>query len=211
MQVRAEDAYAAAATGRRELADLLESLTDDQLNAPSLCAGWSVRVVGAHVAAAISVSKTRFLLSTALTGFSFNRTNSRLAHEMAKRPMAELVATLRARADTPVSPPVVGPSGPMTDVIVHTGDICLALRLPFDPPATTMPLVLDFLSGRAPGFVGRNLLRGLQLKPVDLDRTWGSGEPVVGRAADIAMAVCGRRSATTVLTGAGAELLRARL
>ncbi len=35
---------------RRSLAELLESLADEQWETPSLCAGWRVRDVAAHVA-----------------------------------------------------------------------------------------------------------------------------------------------------------------
>ncbi len=35
---------------RHELAELLESLSDDQWDAPSLCAGWRVVDVAAHLA-----------------------------------------------------------------------------------------------------------------------------------------------------------------
>ena len=40
---------ALAADERRDLAALLDSLTPEQWAAPSLCAGWSVRDVVAHI------------------------------------------------------------------------------------------------------------------------------------------------------------------
>ncbi|WP_254781807.1 maleylpyruvate isomerase N-terminal domain-containing protein [Modestobacter sp. DSM 44400] len=42
--------FLAAAARRLAVADLLESLDERQLAAPSLCAGWDVRTVGAHLA-----------------------------------------------------------------------------------------------------------------------------------------------------------------
>ena len=50
--VDAETSWRAIEQERRSLADLLESLTDDQWNTPSLCQGWRVRDVAAHVALA---------------------------------------------------------------------------------------------------------------------------------------------------------------
>lgn len=38
-----------AADERRDLADFLETLTPEQWQQPSLCAGWTVRDVVAHV------------------------------------------------------------------------------------------------------------------------------------------------------------------
>ncbi|MFD6134986.1 maleylpyruvate isomerase N-terminal domain-containing protein, partial [Isoptericola sp. NPDC060257] len=44
------DVFAATAERRRAVADLLEALDVSQLAAPSLCSGWDVRTVGAHLA-----------------------------------------------------------------------------------------------------------------------------------------------------------------
>lgn len=46
------DVFAAAAVRRRAAADLLEGLSEGQLATPSVCAGWDVRTVGAHLAEA---------------------------------------------------------------------------------------------------------------------------------------------------------------
>ena len=48
----AETSWQVIAEQRRDLADLLEGLTAEQWQAPSLCAGWRVRDVAAHVALA---------------------------------------------------------------------------------------------------------------------------------------------------------------
>src|SRR5690349_9263553 len=45
-----EERWRWLAQGRRDLADLLETLTPRQWETPSLCAGWRVRDVAAHVA-----------------------------------------------------------------------------------------------------------------------------------------------------------------
>src|SRR3954467_14278634 len=44
-----EQVWAAIDTQRRRVADLLSRLTDDQWSQPSLCRGWTVRDVGAHL------------------------------------------------------------------------------------------------------------------------------------------------------------------
>lgn len=43
------DCMGLATEERRDLADLLDSLTPEQWATPSLCAGWSVRDVVAHI------------------------------------------------------------------------------------------------------------------------------------------------------------------
>ena len=41
--------FAATAQERRRIADLIDSLDEVQLATPSLCAGWDVKTVGAHL------------------------------------------------------------------------------------------------------------------------------------------------------------------
>src|SRR3954468_19555811 len=45
-----EDVWRAIDDQRRRLVELLEDLSDDEWDHPSLCAGWTVRQVAAHVA-----------------------------------------------------------------------------------------------------------------------------------------------------------------
>lgn len=52
------DAMAMAAAERAEMADFLESLSAEQWEAPSLCAGWRVRDVAAHVVSYEERSRT---------------------------------------------------------------------------------------------------------------------------------------------------------
>jgi uncharacterized protein (TIGR03083 family) len=48
--VDAETSWSVIEQERLSLADLLEGLTDEQWNAPSLCDGWRIKDVAAHVA-----------------------------------------------------------------------------------------------------------------------------------------------------------------
>ena len=41
--------HAATAEERRGIADLIDNLDETQLATPSLCAGWDVKTVGAHL------------------------------------------------------------------------------------------------------------------------------------------------------------------
>ena len=49
------------ASGRGELAALLDGLSADQWDAPSLCANWTVAQVTAHLTMPLRYSKPRFL------------------------------------------------------------------------------------------------------------------------------------------------------
>ena len=85
---------------RLSLADLLEGLTEEQWESPSLCAGWRVRDVAAHVAMAPQVPGIgRMLADAARAGGRFHTFN----HDAAVRP---------PRDRSSRSSPSYGPSRP---------------------------------------------------------------------------------------------------
>ncbi len=203
--------FAVCAAERRELADLLDSLSGAELDTPSLCAGWSVRVVAAHLAGSLSGSLGGFVATVIRNRGSLDRANDALACRRAGEPMPSLVAVLRDGANKQLSPPVTGPRGPMTDLLMHGGDIRLPLGLRFDPPTGPVEIALDFLYGRAPGFVPRRRLVGLAVAPTDTSRRWGNGPEITGTAADVMMAVSGRTATLARLAGPGVAILQRRI
>lgn len=195
--------YAASAAERRGIADLIDELDDAQLDAPSLCRGWSVRTVGAHVVAAVTPAKVPFLVELLRHRGNPHATNDAIARRFAARPVAELSAGLRRHADSRFAPPIVGPCGPLTDALVHGGDMRIPLGLTHAPAPEHVRPALEFVTtGRPIGFVPRGALRGLRLVATDLDWAWGEGERVEGRGIDLLMAACGRAAVLPQLTGA---------
>jgi hypothetical protein len=132
-----------------------------------------------------------------------------LARRRAQLPPAEIVATLRQRADYPLSPPGVRAVAPFADILIHGGDIRIPLRLPFEPDPKRVALALDFLTGPWPfGFVPPGRLRGISLHGTDIDRSWRRGAEIRGPAAALMMAVGGRTALLHKLDGPGLPLLR---
>jgi uncharacterized protein (TIGR03083 family) len=209
--VDVEAIFAASAAERRGVADLLESLDDPALATPSLCEGWDVRTVGAHLASAITARVLPFLLLSIRYG-GFDRANDERSRRAAQQPVADIVATLRTHADSRFCPPGTGPRAPLTDALVHSGDMRRPLGLPHDPPAERVQTALEFLTGtRTFGFVPRGALSGLRLVASDIGFAAGSGPELHGRGADLMMAACGRKSVLAQLSGDGVEVLRTRL
>jgi len=204
--------FAAAAAERRALAEQLAGLAPEQWAAPSLCAGWDVRVVTAHLVAALSPALLELLGAVVRAGGRLHHANDALARRTARQPTGDLVTALRQRADTRASPPVTGPRAPLTDVLVHAGDIRLPLGLAHDPAERGVRAALDFVTtGRPVGFVLRGRLTGLRLVAEDLDASWGTGPVVAGRGIDLLMAACGRSAVIDRLHGEAAGVLADRL
>jgi uncharacterized protein (TIGR03083 family) len=210
MRVDSETIFAAVAQQRREIADVLDELNEDQLASPSLCSGWDIKTVAAHIVSVFADSFWVFM-KTAARHASMARAIDDLARRRARLPVAEIIDTLRRCADHPLSPPLFGPLDPLADILVHTGDIRIPLGLPFDPDPQHAALALDFLTGPWPfGFVPAGRLRGLSLHATDADRTWRKGAQIRGTARALIMCVAGRDVLAHELDGPGLAVLRQR-
>lgn len=84
---------------RRELADLLESVRDDQWDRPSLCAGWRVSEVAAHMSMGFRLSLPATVGELVRARGNLHRMTDRVARrDAAAHSTAELAAFLREGA-----------------------------------------------------------------------------------------------------------------
>lgn len=134
MAIDNERVFAAVADERRHIADLIDSLDNAQLATPSLCAGWDVKTVAAHLVSVFDDSFWVFM-GTAARRRSMSGAIDELARRRARLPAAEIADTLRRRAEHRLSPPLFGPTDPLADILVHGGDMRIPLGLPFHPQA----------------------------------------------------------------------------
>jgi len=206
------DLLAAIAAERRRIADLIESLSQAQLDVPSLCGRWTVQQVAGHLLAAVDAPPGQVLGALARSGFRLHRANALVAVELANRPAAEIAGRLRRNAANPFRPPVVGYPGQLTELQVHGQDMRRPLGLPHGLRPDRLRVSLDFLSGgRALGFTPRRRLAGLRFEATDLDWRSGDGPSVAGPAEALALAMTGRRTALADLDGPGVALLARRI
>jgi uncharacterized protein (TIGR03083 family) len=203
--------FTAVTNERRQIADLIAGLDDAELATPSLCSGWDVKTVAAHLVSVFADSFGVFM-KTALRRRSMARAIDQLARRRAQSPVAEIVGALRDNADYRLSPPLFGPLDPLADILVHGGDIRIPLGLPFTPDPELVGLAMDFLTGTWPfGFVPLGQLRGIRLCANDIAQCWGTGLEIRGPAAALMMAVSGRTVLLPVLEGPGVDVLRRRM
>lgn len=198
---------------RRALADLAEGLTPEQLATPSLCAGWTVHDVIAHLTLNLTFSPRQSAGTLLRSGFRPNRFIQLLTADAAKRSDAELVALLRDRAEATWGPPGFGPLAPLTDLLVHGVDLRRPLGLDHAPEPDALRTSLDFVvSPKAGlGFTQRKHHRGLRHEATDVDWAHGDGPTVGGPARSLLAVLCNRPAPLEDLTGDGVAALRARL
>lgn len=196
-----------------ERADLLSLLTDlrpDEWNSPSLCQGWRVRDVAAHVISYDLLSPVGTAALFLRGGLSVRRINQ-IGVDKAKRLSIDVVLEQIRSHPTPtgLTSGFKGGIG-LTDGLVHQQDIRRALDKPRKIAPERTNAALSFAL-KAPTLNGRTLTRGLLL--VATDQAWraGQGPEVHGTAEALLMAIAGRPAALAELAGEGLPTLQHRL
>ncbi|WP_078626649.1 maleylpyruvate isomerase family mycothiol-dependent enzyme [Streptomyces sp. NRRL S-241] len=183
----------AVAAERRELADVLDSLTPEQWDAPSLCTGWRVREVAAHMSLGFRTSLPGLAAELLRARGSLHRMTDRTARrDAAALGTRELAALLRENAGHPWKPPAAGPTGALAHDVVHGLDITVALGHPRRVPEDRLRFLLDAVTPRSLRFFGVDLT-GIRLCADDLDWSHGEGTPVHGKVQDLLLVLFGRR------------------
>ncbi|WP_158883230.1 maleylpyruvate isomerase family mycothiol-dependent enzyme [Amycolatopsis anabasis] len=196
---------AAIAAERRELAELLTGLPARQWDAGTLCAGWRVREVVAHMTMPYRYSTPRVLVELLKSGGKFNRMADRCArNDTASVSAEELARCLKENANHPWKPPGGGFVGALSHDVIHGLDITVPLGLDRRVPAERLRVVLDGTNARHLKFFGVDL-DGVQLRADDLDWTWGTGAPLTGAAQDLLLVLCGRKLPAGHLLGAASD------
>lgn len=196
---------------RRSVADLVESLTPEQLATPSLCGAWTVHDVAAHLLMPLVTPLPKVLLAMLMSGFDFDRANVRLTAVVARRSPAQIAEELRRHAAARFKPPGMGFEAPLNDLLVHEQDIRRPLGLSSTPEPDRLHACLDFVGvRRLEGPRPSASLGGVRLEASDVGWSAGNGLLARGPGAAILMVLNRRPSALVDLEGPGAELLRER-
>ena len=195
---------------RAALADLLETLTLAQWDTASLCSGWTVRMMAAHIMAGAEQTTGNFLKGMARYGFRFNTYMDKTARRLGTLETAEIVRRIRARSTTTNHPPapVMAMLG---EVVVHGEDIRRPLGLQGQVAPAAVRACLDMYRGATFPVGGKKRIQGLRLTATDVDWSHGSGPDVAGPGMSLIMAMTGRRGGAEGLTGDGVPVLRQRL
>ncbi|PMR61410.1 hypothetical protein C1A38_08805 [Verrucosispora sp. ts21] len=197
---------------RHRAADLLDGLTAEQLRRPSLCAGWTVHDVAAHLTTYLRFGQLKIYAAIVTTGADFDRFNLRLTRRAARLPIEEIVATLRRHAGSRTTIPRSGYDPVLTDVLLHDLDMRVPLNIARDIPEERLRVAFRHLTDQpSPGYTMGDRLHGLRLEATDTGWTHGSGPVVRGRAEALLLGIGGRPWAFDQLTGDGLALLRTRV
>lgn len=203
------DVWADVHVERGALVEDLVRLEPEQWEVASLCEGWAVRDVVAHLAATAVLSQRGFAREFLRAGFSVDRIVRRQVAAGRRHAPTDLLKALRASVRSTACPPLPTITR-LIEIVVHGEDIRrpLGLRRAYSTEhmgAAVAYMARDRLSG------GKRRLAGLQLVGTDVDFTVGDGLVVEGPAVSVLVAACGRRVALPDLSGPGVGELARRI
>ncbi len=197
---------------RRALASDLVGLDASRWSTPSLCPGWDVLDVIAHLVDVAKTTRTGFVRRIVAARFDFDQDNADgVATERRGGPDATL-AELNRVADWTATPPAPLVTR-LIEELVHGEDVRRPLGIDRDYPAEPVAAALKHMVGTSVRWGGgRERAAGLRLIADDTpdEEALGDGPRVRGPAIALLLAVSGRPVRDGELTGDGAQTLRDR-
>ncbi len=184
--------YTATVAERRRLVTMLEGLPRTDWDRASLCEGWRVREVAAHLTMAYRYSGWAVAYGVVKARGSFARFADRAArHDASVMSDTDLLRSLADNVEHPWRPPGGGQAGALSHDVIHGLDITEPLGLDA-PPVATIRHVLDHAGPRSLKFFGVNL-DGHRLEATDSDWQLGQGEPIRLTSREILLVITARK------------------
>ncbi|CCH29590.1 maleylpyruvate isomerase family mycothiol-dependent enzyme [Actinosynnema sp. NPDC047251] len=192
---------------RAALIEDLAPLDDSAWETPSLCAGWTVHDVVAHLVDTARTTRLGFVVGLVAARFDFDRQNARGVTRERGATARETLARLRVVATRTSTPPA--PLGSrLVEEVVHGEDIRRPLGLTRDYPTEAVVEALRYLTSTPASFGGaKELVARVRLTATDTDLSIGDGPEVAGTAPALLLGVYGRPTAPAALDGPGVAAL----
>jgi uncharacterized protein (TIGR03083 family) len=198
---------------RLSLAGLLEQLSDKEWRQPSLCAGWTVRDVAAHLTLQ-QLGLGGVIAMMARWRGSMDRTIHHAARRRAAAwPAGQMIAEIRDMAGSRRHTIGVTYLETLTDILVHGQDIAIPLGRRHDmPPRAAAAAASRVLTMRwPPPLPAARKVAGFRLAATDTPWSFGEGPQVNGPMGALLLVCAGRLAPLPQLSGEGAVGLAARL
>jgi len=203
------DLWATVRSEREALAGDLGTLDAGQWSTPSLCAGWTVRDVVAHMVGTAKISPATFFPKLIGAGM---RLSSLQAKDIARErgaSAAETLTNFEAVIPSRRKPPGPAPTI-LGETLVHAEDIRRPLGLNRTYPAEAVVAVCEFYKGSNLVLGTKRRITGVTLEATDVDWTHGDGPAVRGPVTTLLLAMTGRVAVLDELEGDGVAVLRSR-
>jgi uncharacterized protein (TIGR03083 family) len=195
---------------QRECATLFRSVTGDEWHVETLCAGWSVRDMLTHIAAAVTTDPPHTLRTIRLRN-DIPLMNQTVIDAWKGRDPGRLIVKLERHKVPSLGQRVLGTGYALRAMLIHQQDVRRPLVRPRQLDPDRARAVLDGILGDAGGNIGSvERAKGLRVVADDIDWAHGEGPEVHGSAEPLIMALAGRPSALGELAGPGLTELASR-
>ncbi|KGJ72004.1 hypothetical protein GY21_18360 [Cryobacterium roopkundense] len=187
----------------------LEASNPDEWTTPSLCPGWDVHAVLAHLVDDAKCTRLGFIGRMIAAGFNFDRINAMgIARERSTDPAQTLATFQEVRSRTTSAPAPLATR--WVEIFVHGEDIRRPLGIDYQYPVAEVATALGYQAKTSVKLGGgKERLVGLRLIATDTVFDEGDGKEVRGAATSLLLAVSGRPVNAGELTGTGALSLTA--
>lgn len=190
------------------IADLAE-VDPARWDEPSLCEGWTVHDVVAHLIDSARTTRLGFVGGLVRSRFDFDRLNARgVQRERGATPQQTLdrLRQVASRRSTPPAPL----DSRLVEEVVHGEDIRQPLGLSRTHPSEVLTRAL-LLQARTPASLGgaKDLVAAVRLRATDADVAVGGGPEVQGPVLTLLLVACARRVSLDDLRGPGVSVLAA--
>jgi uncharacterized protein (TIGR03083 family) len=202
--------WALAHTERAALADEASGLSAQQWRHNTLCGRWDVEEVVAHLTAAASLNRWKWLRSMLGARLRPDVHNQRRLVEHRGSTPGETLDRFRAVIESTIAPSAHIPAY-LGEVVVHAQDIRHPLGLVRTPSVDALTPVAAFFARRDFTVASRTHIAGLHLQADDGPFIAGNGSLVTGSTLALVMSMAGRAPYLDELSGPGVQLLRSRV
>jgi uncharacterized protein (TIGR03083 family) len=198
--MRTDEIWRYVDSERASLADLLAGLTPAQWQTASICPGWTVQDVAAHV-----ISSPQAKVLPVITGMARARGDfNRFMFDEARRAGAryspeEIVAQYRQHAGSRRHPLGTVPADPLLDVLIHGQDIAVPLGITRPMPPEAARAAAERIWAKSFPFKARKRLAGVRVVATDIEWAAGEGEELRGPIALLLQLLSGRTYVTAQL------------
>jgi uncharacterized protein (TIGR03083 family) len=182
---------------RLRVADLLDDLSDDEWRRPSLCAGWTVRDVTAH----LTLQQVGFGQAIAMMVRARGNTDRAIREAACRRaavmPTGQMIGEIRGMVGSQRHNAGVTSRETLIDILVHGQDIAIPLGRHLNMPADAAAVAASrvWTMRWPPPPPGRRKLAGFRLVATDTSWSVGVGPEIRGPIGALLLLLCGRTNA----------------
>jgi uncharacterized protein (TIGR03083 family) len=208
-----DQSWQVISTERHHLADLLDQLADSDWDQPSLCAGWSVRDVAAHLTLQQLGARAAVGMMLAYHGDTDRAIRECARKRAAAWPSQKIIAEIRNTAGSRRHNFGVTYRETLIDVLVHAQDVAipLARHHPMPPEAAATAATRIWTMRWPPPFPARRAMERFRVTATDTAWSSGQGSQVYAPISAILLLSAGRLAALPHVSGPGAAELAASL